>query len=53
MSRADDGHCQAGDHAKPAKYPQDQCWTLIRVGGYRPGLIDGFLTRTGLDLTLP
>jgi hypothetical protein len=43
--------------ANLTKYGIDQLTTLVKTRlkrmQYRPGLIDGFLAKTGLDLTLP
>ena len=43
--------------ANLTKYGIDQLATLVKTRlkrmQYRPGLIDGFLAKTGLDLTLP
>ena len=43
--------------ANLTKHGIDQLTTLVKTRlkrmQYRPGLIDGFLAKTGLDLTLP
>ena len=39
--------------AVPAELGQYRLWPRCVQSRYRPGLIEGFLAKTGLDLTLP